>query len=1070
MRTWIRGRAGAVAAAMTMLIVAGLAAAEVAQPVAAQAAGGGSETITWFAGKPGTGLGPLGGCTNGITGDGPYSGDGGPALGAGMGDPTGIVRNAAGDIFFSDPCNNRIREISTSGKISTYAGDGTAGYTGDGGPAVKAELSFPEALAIDGAGNVYVIAMCSGGQCVRKITPGGIISTVYTAAYTVANGYQAFSGIAANPAGDLYLSVSGGPTNYSVIEVAPGGKVTPIAGGHGVGTGGEEICDANYGGPALSAEICSVGIALDPAGNIYVLGGSGTDLFEITDGVINLVAGGLTGEPDGSQAPMAIAVDSAGDAYVATADNFSIDEIAPGGTITTLIGNGETFNGVGPAANDFTYVTALSIGASGALYSGTVNGMIEMTGLSAGTVACGCATTGAFVAPAVTAPANTATSPGGSYTLTTSETGSAIQLKISSASTSATILTIDPPAGASFAASPSWGFGPDGKTFALEYSYQGLDVVQLYDITAAEPGNPVWTSSSSAASSSIGFSPDGTYFLAAIITPTTEQTSLTIVPTAVPSSGRAQPVYFNSFISPVAPGAATTAVDSANWGFSPTSTSFTFTAVDTNDVPGLVLVSLPSGKQTAISLTASSAAFTRFSPCGDVLGLISQTGAQPTLAEAVLYSTSASTLGQIASQQIPYGNSITLQATPTSETAVVTQAGGASQTTTLADNTANLGCQPPATTATVGGSPAAPARASAGRRTAAGRSAPITDASGDVSMSLPDNRGQITFPGDISASPITVTYLETDDLTYYPMQSGLAYAGLVFTLDASGALADSYTDAITYSPAALAAAGITNPGSLSLYWWNGTSWTSLASTVDTSTTTVTASTEDLGQFALLAPAPAAVKNPAVAGARLSGSASARLSGTLATFAPAQAGDTTDNYLAFVNWGDGSATEQASVVPVGSTFAVTGTHIYAAVGAYKAAVTVVRLGGSGKPGTATATITIVGPFSVKVSGPVRYSRSGVMLSSTIKITLDKKTVTAVKGAISYRGAKGGTATIKISVTRKNGRYVGTITVTDARDHLRVTATISRLSHARDGEVAGTASWAVKHHTYTVTFTI
>jgi hypothetical protein len=1056
MRTWIRGRAGAVAGALVVLLMAGMSAAEVAQPAAARAAGGGSETVTWFAGKPGTELGALGGCDSvNDNPHGPFSGDGGPALGAGMGDPTGIVRNAAGDVFFSDPCNSRIREINTSGIISTFAGNGTAGYTGDGGLAVKAELSSPEALAIDGAGNVYVIAMCSGGQCVRKITPAGIISTVYTAPYTVASGYQIFTGIAANAAGDLYLSVSGGPTNYSVIEVAPGGKVTPIAGGYGVGTGGEEICDADWGGPALSAEICSVGVALDPAGNVYVLGKSGTDLFEITNGVINLVASGLTGEADGSSDPMGIAVDSAGNAYVASDSRLGIDEVAPDGTVTTLIGNGETWNGVGPASNDFTYTSALGIGASGALYSGTVDGMIEMTGLAAGTVACGCATTGAFVNPAVTAPANSATSPGGAYTLTTTESGSAIQLKISSASTGTAILTLDPPAGASFAASPSWGFGPDGKTFALEYSYQGLDVVQLYDLTAAKPGNPVWTSTSSAANSSIGFSPDGTYFLAAIITPTTDQTSLTIVPTAVPSTGQTLPVYYNSVITSVTSSDATKEVDSANWGFSPSSTSFTFMAVDTNDVPGLVLVSLPSGKQTSISLSASSAATTRFSPCGDVLGLISQTGAQPTLAEAVLYSTSASSLGQIASQQIPYGNSITLQATPTSEIVVVTQASGASQTTTLAANAADLGCQPPATTATVGGSPAVAA---------------ITDASGAVTMPLPNNRGQITFPGDISASAITVTYVETDDLTYYPMQSGLAYGGLVFTLDASGALADSYTDAIAYNPADLAAAGITNPASLSVYWWNGTSWTSVASTVDTSTATVTASTEDLGQFALLAPAPAAIKNPAAAGLRLEGSVGAHLSGTLATFAPASSADTADSYIAFVTWGDGTTSEQASVVPTGSRFAVTGTHLYKSVGMYKATVTVVRLGGTGKPGTATATITIVGPFSVKLSGPVRYTRSGLMLSGAIKVTPLKGTITSVRGTISYRGAKGGTATITIAVTRVHGRYEGTITVTDAHDHLRVTATVTRLSRARYGEIAGTGSWKVKHHTYTITFTI
>jgi len=108
------------------------------------------------------------------TGTSSYSGDGGAATAALLRSPSGVAIDGSGNVYIADDNNNRIRKINTSGIISTIAGTGSVGYSGDGGAATAAQLNSPQGVAIDGSGNVYI----ASGNCIRKINTSGIISTI----------------------------------------------------------------------------------------------------------------------------------------------------------------------------------------------------------------------------------------------------------------------------------------------------------------------------------------------------------------------------------------------------------------------------------------------------------------------------------------------------------------------------------------------------------------------------------------------------------------------------------------------------------------------------------------------------------------------------------------------------------------------------------------------------------------------------------------------------------------------------------------------------------------------------
>ena len=223
---------------------------------------------------------------------GQFFGDGGPATSAALYYPLGVVTDSAGDLFIADSFNHRIRIVTPDGNINTYAGfSPTGGYSGDGGPATSANLNRPFGICLDAAGNLYIAD--NENHRIRKVTPGGTISTVAgigTGGATGDGGPATKAqlnrpyDVKVDSAGDLYIADYG---NSRIRMVTPDGIIHTIAGGSGPGYTGD-------GGGAVGAQINQpTGIALASNGTIYIADSANNVIRLLTPNPPSVSAGGV---------------------------------------------------------------------------------------------------------------------------------------------------------------------------------------------------------------------------------------------------------------------------------------------------------------------------------------------------------------------------------------------------------------------------------------------------------------------------------------------------------------------------------------------------------------------------------------------------------------------------------------------------------------------------------------------------------------------------------------------------------------------------------------------------------
>ncbi len=295
---------------------------------------------------------------NGFAG---FSGEGGLAVNASLNGPQSVAVDRAGNLFITDTNNHRIRRVSAAdGTISTIAGTGRSSFGGDNGPALNALLSYPRAMAVDPSGNIFFYD--SGNARIREITVSGTISTVagngkygYSgegAALTVAT--DVTYGMALDPGGNLYF----GDSEHHVRKLTPDGQTVLVAGTGQYGFGGDN-------GPATKATLDDVqGLAIDGTGNIYFSELNNHRIREIlVNGIIVTYAGSGDFASSGDNGPalkagmtpIALAVTNSGVLYLTDYVPKVIRRIDASLTITTVAGNGQYRNVAdgNPAINSF---------------------------------------------------------------------------------------------------------------------------------------------------------------------------------------------------------------------------------------------------------------------------------------------------------------------------------------------------------------------------------------------------------------------------------------------------------------------------------------------------------------------------------------------------------------------------------------------------------------------------------------------------------------------------------------------------------------------------------------------
>jgi trimeric autotransporter adhesin len=288
---------------------------------------------------------------NTIAGNGStaFGGDGGPLINAKLWTPTDIIFDPAGNMYIADNCNHRIRKVDNSGIITTIVGTGVLGNSGDGGPATSAQLAFPIGITFDAAGNLYIAD--SWNNNIRKVNTSGVITTI---AGTGASGYSgdggpainatfnSLGGVSIDAAGNIYVPDG---NNNRIRKISPAGTITTYMGN---GTSG----NTGNGGPPASAKVSLPAYTfMDNTGNLYIAEAGNNCIRKVnTSGIVSTVAGLMTTTPayagDGGPAvsarmnfPTGLKLDAAGNIYIADRYNNVIRKVNTSGIISTYAGN-----------------------------------------------------------------------------------------------------------------------------------------------------------------------------------------------------------------------------------------------------------------------------------------------------------------------------------------------------------------------------------------------------------------------------------------------------------------------------------------------------------------------------------------------------------------------------------------------------------------------------------------------------------------------------------------------------------------------------------------------------------